>query len=146
MDISFRAQLAGWRVRFVPKSVAYHQIGGTSGKIRGFTTMQFMKNVPWVYWKNVPRELLWTIGIRLFVAMVFFYGRAILRGQFVPATKGLLKSWALLPKKLRERREIQRSKKVSLEYIRSIIIWDLPPNATNLRRLRSFIRPLLFWR
>lgn len=146
VDISFRAQLAGWPVRFVPQSVAYHQIGGTSGKIRGFTTMQFMKNIPWTYWKNVPRELLWIIGIRLFFAYTMFYGRAILRGQFVPATKGALRSVALLPKKLRERRIIQRSKTVSTNYIRSIIVWDLPPNAANLRKLRRLVRPLFFWR
>ena len=30
VDLSFRAQLAGWKVRYVPAAVVYHQIGATS--------------------------------------------------------------------------------------------------------------------
>jgi len=146
VDISFRAQLAGWKVSFVSMAHAYHQIGATSSKIRGFTTVQTMKNLPWVYWKNVPRGLLWSIGIRFFLAHTLFFWSAVLRGQFVAATKGLVQSWILLPKKLSERRKIQSSKLVSVDYIRSIITWDLPPNAARLRKLRSLVRPLLFWR
>ena len=58
VDISFRAQLAGWKVAYAPKAVAYHQIGATSSKIKGFTTYQTMKNLPMLLWKNVPAGLL----------------------------------------------------------------------------------------
>jgi GT2 family glycosyltransferase len=46
VDLSFRLQLAGWKVSFVPGSVVYHQIGMTSSRIKGFTTLQTMKNLP----------------------------------------------------------------------------------------------------
>lgn len=34
IDISFRAQLAGWKVAYVPQAIVYHQISATSRKIR----------------------------------------------------------------------------------------------------------------
>lgn len=143
VDISFRAQLAGWKVLFVPKAQAYHQIGATSGKIKGFTTYQTIKNYPLVFWRNVPAgRLFWTIGPRLLFAHTFFFWRAILRGHIGIALKGQAMALWLLPKKLSERRKIQDEKSVSNEYIASILTWDLPPNAANLRKLRTIWRKL----
>lgn len=138
VDMSWRAQLAGWKVQFAPKAIAYHKIGATSGKIRGFTTYQTIKNLPWVFWKNVPSgRLFWTIGPRLFLAHFFFVCRALLRGQLSAVCRGIgATSWKL-PKKLLQRRRIQKQKAVSTAYIHSIITWDLPPGAHNLRSLRT---------
>jgi GT2 family glycosyltransferase len=137
VDISFRAQLAGWKVAYVPGSIAYHQIGATSGKLKGFTTYQFMKNVPWVFWKNVPHRLMPGVFIRLNLAYTAFFVSAVLRGQGWPALRGYCKMLLLLPKKLVQRHRIQQSAKVDVPYIRSIMVWDLPPNAHKLRILRS---------
>src|SRR6201999_312952 len=59
VDLSFRAQLAGWKVAYAPRAVAYHQIGATSGHIKGFTTYQTIKNLPLLFYKNVPRKFYW---------------------------------------------------------------------------------------
>lgn len=137
VDISFRAQLAGWKVRFAPKAKAYHQIGATSGKIKGFTTYQTMKNLPWVIWKDVPTSLLPKVLPRFCLAYTAFWLSAVRRGQGWSATRGWAKSLLLLPKKLGERRHIQRNRTVSVSYIWSIMEHDLPPNAHKLRKLRS---------
>lgn len=137
VDISFRAQLAGWKVVFAPKSIAYHKIGGTSSKIKGFTTYQTMKNLPMVLWKNVPRGLFFTIAPRFTLAYILFAGRALIDGRGLPALKGLLVFIKNFPYILHQRHTIQRSRKVSNEYIWSIITHDLPPNATALRLLRQ---------
>ena len=137
IDISFRAQLADWRVTYIPEALAYHQIGASSGKIKGFTTYQTMKNLPWIVTKNVPLSLWPTIIPRLTLAYYGFMFSAILRGQVLYALKGLIVSVTLLPKKLIQRSKIQRNRKVSLDYIRSIISYDLPPNARDLRSLRN---------
>jgi GT2 family glycosyltransferase len=136
-DISFRAQLSGWKVVYAPKAVVYHQIGATSGKIKDFTTYQTIKNLPWVVWKNVPGTLLPTVLPRFTLAYLSFVARAVQRGQIKAAVKGL--SWSLikLPKKLIERRRIQKNKQVSTQYISSIMLHDLPPNAHKLRNLRA---------
>lgn len=137
VDISFRAQLAGWKISYEPRAIVHHDIGGTSGKIKDFTTYQTMKNLPWLLWKNVPRGLLLTVVPRFELAYWGIYFSAIRRGQGWPATKGVAVSVALMPKKIWQRRKIQKRRKVSDSYVRSILVHDLPPNAHRLRALRA---------
>jgi len=144
VDISFRAQLAGWKVAYEPSSVVYHEIGATSSKIPGFTTYQTIKNLPWLFWKNVPSKYLFKIGLRFFVAYFSFIFSAISRGQIVPVLKGFFVSLVLMPKKLFERHKVQSRMKVSPEYIWSIMTHDLPPNADNLKNIRAIYRKILF--
>lgn len=137
VDISFRAQLAGWKVKYVPEAIAYHDTGSTSRKIKGFTTYQTMKNQPLVIFKNVPAGLMWPVLWRFTIAHTLFFVRAISRGQGWIALKGDAEGTRLLFKKVGERRRIQKSRKVSNDYIWNIMTHDLPPNAHALRKLRS---------
>lgn len=138
VDISFRAQLAGWKVRYVPKAEAYHQIGATSSKISGFTTYQFMKNIPLIYWKNVPLRVAAPMFPKIFFAYWSVFFSSIMKGKFIPTIKGSFMAHILMFKKLFvERPRIQKSRKVSDDYIRSIITQGPPPNAHRLKRVRS---------
>lgn len=137
VDLSFRAQLAGWRVRYAPAAVVYHQIGATSGKLKGFTAYQTMKNQPLLLYKNLPGRYWWRVGWRFTLAHTLFFLRAISRGQGWPALKGDLRGTYLLFKKHFERQRIQKSRKVSDEYIWDLLVPDLPPNAYALRRWRA---------
>jgi GT2 family glycosyltransferase len=140
MDISFRAQLSGWKVAYTPRAIAYHKQGATSSKMPGFGVYQTFKNLPLVYIKNVPKEFLFQIGLRFFIAYLLILGHAIKKGNGKPAIRGLLKGCMLFwTSALPARRRIQKSKKVSTEYIRSILWNDLPPNQTGLRKLRKII-------
>ena len=136
VDISFRAQLAGWKVGYEPKAVVFHEIGATSATIKGFTAYQTLKNLPLLLWKNVPWPLMRRIWPRLVIAYLGIATRVLLRGQFGPFFKGTIIGTVLWPKKLIERRRIQKARKVSVDYINSIITHDLPPNARNLRTIR----------
>jgi len=40
IDLSFRAQLAGWKIFYVKNAVAYHRRGATSDLMPGFTVYQ----------------------------------------------------------------------------------------------------------
>lgn len=146
VDLSFRLQLYGWKVAFVPAAVAYHQLSATSNRIKGFHTYQTMKNLQLLIYKNVPKKYKRGIMSRFTLASSLFFLRAITRGQFWPALKGDLKGTWLLIKKRTERREIQNGKKVSDEYIWDIIVHDLPPNARALRKLQRAWRRLIFRR
>jgi hypothetical protein len=137
IDISFRAQLAGWKVIYEPSAKVIHHIGATSAKVKGFATYQTIKNLPWILIKDVPGGLVHKILPRLALAHLLFFGRAVTHGHGWAAFKGLGKMFWLLPKKLGERRKIQRFRKVSPRYINSILTHDLPPNARNLRSLRA---------
>jgi len=137
VDLSFRLQLGGWKIAFVPGSIVYHHIGMTSSRIKGFTTYQTMKNLPLLWYKNVPKQFMWKVGVRLFLAQFMFFGRAVTRGQGWFAFKGAMKGLVLIFKKRSERRSIQQSKKVTDKYIWDMMVHDLPPNATALRALRA---------
>lgn len=136
-DISFRAQLAGYKVRYSADAIAYHKQGATSGKMPGFTVRQTFKNLPWVYIKNVPRGLHLYIGPRFILAYTLMLGKAILHGSGGSAITGFIQSLARIPKKIGERRHIQASKKVTIGYIRGMLWDDLPPDQTGLRKLRD---------
>ena len=138
VDLSFRAQLAGWKVLYEPAAIVRHHIGSTSSRVRGFTTYQAMKNLPWLAIKNVPKGLLRKVLLRLSLAYLLFFGRAVVRGQGWLALKGVGRMLRLLPKKIVQRRRIQKKRTVSPRYINSILTHDLPPDARGLRSLRAF--------
>jgi GT2 family glycosyltransferase len=137
VDLSFRAQLYGWKVAYEPKAEVYHQISATTSKIHGFATYQTMKNLPLLFWKNIPRSLLLRMLLRFKLAYFSFFISAVARGQGWPATKGILRMLILLPHAFHQRSKIQKNKKVSASYVDSILVHDLPPNARKLRALRS---------
>jgi len=136
-DISFRAQLAGWKVVYTPKAVAYHKQGASSKKVPGFTVYQAFKNTPLLFIKNVPRGLLLSVGSRFYLAYFLILINAIAKGNGKPALKGALKSFVLGFKKLGERHNIQKNKRVSSDYIKSILWDDLPPDQTGIRKFRK---------
>jgi GT2 family glycosyltransferase len=137
VDLSFRAQLAGWKIGYAPAAEVYHEIGATSSQINGFTTYHTLKNLPLLLWKNVPWALMPKVWPRFALAYSAFVVRTMSRGQFGPLIKGLFMGTILWPVKLIERRRIQSGRKVSADYINSIITHDLPDNAHRLRALRA---------
>lgn len=137
-DISFRAQLSGWKVSYSPRSTTVHKMGETSRKmVRGFTVYQTMKNLPMLFWKNTPSSLLFPIGARFLLAYTLILGKALVSNNSLPALKGFLMSLFLIPHTLFSRYKIQKHKKVSDQYINTMIIDDLPPDQTGLRKLRK---------
>jgi len=137
VDLSFRAQLAGWKVAYVPKSVVYHEISTTGSRIKGFFTEQTMKNLPMLLTKNVPARYLPKVLPRFTLVYLMFFASAFQRGQLWYAIKGSSRSLIFWPKKLVQRHHIQKNRKVSDSYIWSMLEHDLPPNAHKLRKLRT---------
>jgi len=136
-DISFRAQLAGYKITYTPNAVAYHKQGATSSKLPGFTVYQTFKNLPLLFLKNVPRKLLFSVGERFLLAYILMYLNTFTHRSGWPATKGVAKALALSFGALRLRRSIQKNKRVSTSYIKSILWDDLPPDQTGLRKFRK---------
>ncbi len=139
IDLSFRCQMLGWKTAFVPQSIVYHEVGVTSSRLKGFTTYQYMKNLPMVLIKDVPGRLFWRVLPRFVLAYsIFFVNSFIKHRNGWMATKGFFKGLVLLPKKMVQRHRIQSVRKVSVDYIWSLFLHDLPPNARKLKKLRSF--------
>ena len=138
VDLSFRAQLAGWKVRFTPEAIAYHKVGASSKKVPGLAVYNTFKNLPLVFIKNVPRQLFWYIGIRFFLTYWLIFASAVRHGNGWPALKGILASIVRKPAAYHKRWSIQKNRKVPVDYIRSIIHSGPLPNQTGLLKFRKF--------
>ena len=138
VDVSFRAQLAGFKVFYTKDAVAYHKQGATSKKVPGLAIRHTFKNLPLLFWKNVPVSLLIPIGSRFALLYILIFGNAIINGTGTHALKGWLGSvkyfWTSA---LWLRFKIQKSKKVSTRYINSILYHDIPPEQTGMRKFRK---------
>jgi GT2 family glycosyltransferase len=71
VDLSFRAQLAGYRCLYVPTATVYHRIGGTSGRDNAITVYYGQRNMESVFLKNMPFPLLMKY-LPFHVAYLFF--------------------------------------------------------------------------
>jgi len=85
----------------------------------------------------MPRGLLFPVGVRFYFAYWLILLNAIAKGNGVPALKGAGMSFVLGFKKLGERGQIQKNRRVTTEYIKSILWNDLPPDQTGVRKLRK---------
>ncbi len=122
VDLAWRAQLAGWRCVYAPRAVVYHKLSATGGG----TTASFYDGRNFIYLlvKDYPGDL-WRVHWRAILraqlrvtweALRAWRGaaaRARLRGQLA----GLLG----IPKMLRKRRAVQRSRTVDRAYLESIL-------------------------
>ena len=108
VDLSWRAQLAGYRCVYAPDSVLYHKVSATGkGTLRSFyvarnTIWMLAKNLPRGVWRRHRKEIVAAQWQRFADALRAWRGveaRATMRGQLA----GLLG----LPKALRKRSEIQ---------------------------------------
>lgn len=140
VDISFRTQLAGYKIYFTDKAIAYHKQGATSKKIPGFTVYQTFKNLPLLFWKNVPAGLLIPVGVRFLLLYWLIFANAVVKGSGWYALKGWgMSVWYFWTRAIWQRFAIQRRKKVDANYIRSILYPDLPPEQTGMRKLRDAV-------
>lgn len=137
VDLGFRMQNQGWKVGYVPQSRVYHAVGMTSGRIKGFTTYQTLKNQPLLLWKNLPFTLLFRVLPRFTLAYLLFFVRAFTRGHGWYALKGFFMSIVLLFWKLPEITVLDMKRTLRARDIWTLLIKDLPPNAQALRSLRA---------
>ena len=107
-DWGLRAQLAGWRCRWVPSAVAYHLGGATTRRMGQLETELIARNTPALVLKSFPagRLAAWAPMIAGYQGWVFV--QAVARG----AWRAVLQGWATaargLPGTLRARADVRR--------------------------------------
>lgn len=132
VDISFRAQLAGWKVAYEPSAIAYHQVGATSSKLAGFTTYHSAKNFLLLYAKNMPLKLYLKYLPFFSIWFLRWCISSTLRGKFVPFWQGVLKAISLHLSTSKKRRLIQSNRKVSVDYINKMLYHHRPPKPPKM--------------
>lgn len=118
VDISWRAQLTGWRVMYLPQAIVYHKLKATGGSVTG--SYYDGRNFLFVIWKNYPASLLrqhwraivraqWRISQQALRAWRGKAARARLRGQLAGIAGGV-RLW-------RRRKQVQAARKVPDDYL-----------------------------
>ncbi len=121
VDLSFRAQLSGYPCLYVPKAVVYHKASATIVHDSATSVYFSHRNLEWAYFKNMPASLIIkTLILHLIYDIAaFFYFAVIGKGKiFIKAKADALKG---LKTMLKKRRQIQKARKVSDDYIQNLL-------------------------
>lgn len=132
VDMSFRTQLAGWKVLYEPTAIAYHHLSATSSRLGSFSRYHFIKNFYLLYTKNMPTKLYWKYILLFKFQSVRLAASALLRGGGWVYFTAWLKAVSLIPHIIHERRRIQNTRKVSVGYIDSILYKKRPPRIPKI--------------
>ena len=121
-DLSFRAQLAGWKCVYVPTAVVYHKSHATSGRLSDLHVYHHTRNLEFVWIKNMPAWLMVRYAhhkvIQEIGAFCYLCLRRMQWRAFFNAKKDALK---MLPRMWRKRREIKKLRRVTNRYIQGLL-------------------------
>lgn len=124
VDMSFRMQIAGYKCFYNPMAICYHKRGATTKTMTGFETMLCEKNLVALRIKNYPLLMLLKCIPYFMIVRIKRYYLFLTKHSgslFFSAVKGYLRGLIELPGSLKKRRYIQNSRKVSREYLESIL-------------------------
>jgi GT2 family glycosyltransferase len=127
-DLSFRAELLGFKAYFEPGAVCYHKRGATTSLFsRGYQTEMCERNLVLLRFKNYPLSL-YILYQPLFlfsrIKRYIFFWRDYSFQVFFSAIKGYLKGVFLLFSYFPDRRKIQKTKKVFIKELKHLFIYD----------------------
>ncbi len=120
LDLAFRLQLRGWRSLYVPKAKLLHKFRGTTGKIKDFGLQYAIKNKVLFMIKNYPLRLLILYSPAIITRQVISFLYYLVRFNKA-AFKSRMLIFYYLPKMLRKRWKIQRTKKVQYSRIKKLL-------------------------
>lgn len=122
VDLGWRAQLAGWRCIYAPDAIVYHHLAATGGGV----TSSFYdgRNAIYVLIKDFPAPLWRKYWFRILRRQAKAAGEALRswRGTAARARlRGMLSGLAHMPWLLSKRRAVQRTRRVTIAYLESIL-------------------------
>jgi GT2 family glycosyltransferase len=120
VDLSFRAQLTGFKCLYVPTAIVYHQGGGTTGSFPHFNFYYGQRNMEWVFLKNMPLSLLIKYLPLHLGYVLWAFGDHLCRnkgGIFLRSKLDAVKGFGPM---LQKRKTVQRKRRVSSEYLEMI--------------------------
>ena len=123
LDLSFRAQLRGYKCRYVPSAIIYHKLGATVGK--GLTSpkhlLRFHRNIWLVRIKNLPSWFWLRYLPQMLVAELVVLFRAMRSGRLGLLLQARREVLHGLHQTLAKRRVIQGQRTVSNRDLHRVI-------------------------
>jgi GT2 family glycosyltransferase len=119
VDLAFRLRLLGHRCLYVPEAIVHHVGSGVTGRRSDFSVYHGHRNLVWTFWKDMPGPLLaryWPHHLAVNgVSVAHFATRG--RGSVIArAKRDALRG---MPRILRQRRAIQRRRRVTAGELRA---------------------------
>jgi GT2 family glycosyltransferase len=122
VDLSFRAQLAGWKCMYVPDAVVYHKGNATAGRLSDTHVYYHTRNLEFVWIKNMPTGLILRFAHHKIIQELGSFCYLCLRHlkwrAFFRAKRDALR---MLPVMLKKRKQIQERRRVSNSCIRRLL-------------------------
>jgi GT2 family glycosyltransferase len=140
VDLSFRAQLCGWKCLYVPSAVARH-LGNASHEVLGHrATFLWSRNSELVWLKNMPKGLLWRyLHHKVLQEFASFLKIAFKGSRPLAFLGGKLAVLPMLPGILRERGRVQGGRKLRSRGLRPVTVsyywWERELFMLKLRRM-----------
>ncbi|MGB3681070.1 MAG: glycosyltransferase family 2 protein [Rubrobacteraceae bacterium] len=138
-DLSFRAQLAGYRCLYVPDAVVYHMGGASTGGKRSATATRLgTRNSLGLLVKNLPLSVVPHVLPFFVLAQLTRLLTAAATGTLRPHLEGLSEALRHLPVMLGKRHGIQADKKLSDAEVRRLLRESSTAAAASVaRRIRD---------
>ncbi len=131
VDLSFRAQIMGYKCLFVPEARVYHRSSASIVHDSPVSVYYGHRNLEWVYIQNMPFRLLVRTIIPhiIYVLVAFLYFVSCGRGgDYLRAKKDALSGFKRV---LKKRQQVQKRKVVDDRYL-----WGLFERSSLIKRLK----------
>jgi len=120
-DLSFRAQLGGYKCLYVPKAIVLHRVSATIGKLSSRQVYYGQRNIEYVYIKNMPTPLIFRYFFSHLIYNMGAFFFFLLKGKGLHFIKAKLSVLRNLNKLLKKRKIIQKTRKVDNAYLQKIM-------------------------
>ncbi len=136
-DLNLRAQLMGWKIRYVPSAQVHHKVHGSIGAGSDISMFYSLRNSDFVQIKNIPFALILKYFPEVLMHMaaeIFYYTK---RKKFRLYLKAKLEVFRYLPRLLKKRRTILKKRRVDNKYLCQgiTLIWKPSLLQAKLRKL-----------
>jgi len=142
VDLGLRAQSAGYKCLYLPKAIVYHLGCGTTGS--GYSPLvvrlSSRNNVNTIV-KNIPAPLLIKFLPQIIYWQAFYLAVVVVRGgQLLPWMRGMLSALAMLPRMLKKRQAINKTRVVSIDYLEKVIVDSEEELTASKKRLYAGVQ------
>ena len=126
-DMNCRAQLAGWKVLYVPSAIVYHRVSSTIGSMSDMAVYYSLRNSEYVRLKNVPIKVFVKCIPGFIIGMMteFIYF-AVKHKKFILYFRAKMDYLRGIPRMLEKRAAIMKNMKVDTDYLLSMMtpVWE----------------------
>jgi GT2 family glycosyltransferase len=134
VDLSFRANLAGYECWYAPKAVVYHAGGGTSRREASeFAYYHAVRNRWSMIVKNGPASLLWRSSPRIFFTEMLSLAKAVSERKTMLTLRAQRDVLRAFPDWARRRKEVQRIRRISGSELRRLMTSGYPSLGRRIR-------------